>query len=328
MSNNTALAEAQPKERSLSTQLQERGFNPQQWRVLKDALFPEASNAAVLMAIDYCKARGLDIMKKPVHIVPVWDSNINGYRETVWPSITELRTTAMRTGQYAGKSRVEFGPDITERVGSIEITYPEWAQVTVYRLIGGHRVAFEGDPVYWREAYARTSKRDATPNGMWTKRPRGQLAKNAEAAALRMAFPEEIGNDYTAEEMEGQILAANVDAFMDDQEATAGTTEATRDITAAIRARQQKAAGVSDAEFKDTAEPTEKPAAKDPEQMTLSDLVNKIAECQTPDTIDDLLDLGHTILKTKEDKDVLSHAAAARARFLEEGEQGAAGAFE
>jgi hypothetical protein len=39
---------------------------------------------------------------------------------------------------------------------------------------------------------------------MWARRPRGQLAKVAEANALRIAFPEEAGAEYTAEEMEGQ----------------------------------------------------------------------------------------------------------------------------
>jgi hypothetical protein len=41
---------------------------------------------------------------------------------------------------------------------------------------------------------------------MWRRRTRGQLDKCAEAAALRAAFPEELGNDYSAEEMEGQVI--------------------------------------------------------------------------------------------------------------------------
>ena len=41
---------------------------------------------------------------------------------------------------------------------------------------------------------------------MWASRPVGQLEKCAEAGALRRAFPEEIGNDLTAEEMEGQHI--------------------------------------------------------------------------------------------------------------------------
>jgi hypothetical protein len=50
------------------------------------------------------------------------------------------------------------------------------------------------------------TRETAAPNEMWKKRPRGQLEKCAEAAALRAAFPEELGNDYAAEEMAGQIV--------------------------------------------------------------------------------------------------------------------------
>ena len=46
------------------------------------------------------------------------------------------------------------------------------------------------------------------PNHVWERRPDGQLEKCAEAAALRRAFPEELGNEYTAEEMEGQLYYA------------------------------------------------------------------------------------------------------------------------
>ncbi len=41
-------------------------------------------------------------------------------------------------------------------------------------------------------------------NARWTRAPRQMLAKCTEAAGLREAFPEEIGGEPTAEEMDGQ----------------------------------------------------------------------------------------------------------------------------
>ena len=202
MSNNLVIADV--KGNDLTQSLQNRGVTREDFRVLKTVIWPSAqTNEAVLMAVDYCRARGLDPMKRVVHIVPTWDQSQKRYVDSIWPGIAELRTTAMRTNAYAGRDEIVFGPDVTARLGDIEITYPEWAQCTVYRIVGGARVAFVGDRVYWRETYASKGN-NPTPNKMWAKRPRGQIAKVAEANALRIAFPEEAGAEYTAEEMEGQ----------------------------------------------------------------------------------------------------------------------------
>ena len=58
---------------------------------------------------------------------------------------------------------------------------------------------------YWLENYATDSARSTAPNRMWGKRPRGQIAKCAEAQALRKGWPE-IGQSPTAEEMEGKTI--------------------------------------------------------------------------------------------------------------------------
>jgi len=183
------------------------GVDQGAWRVLTDAVFPAAERPeSIIMALAYCKARNLDIFKKPVQIVPIYDKKRGGMVDTVWPGIAELRTTAMRTGSFAGFEDTAYGPMIEENLGGVPVKYPEWAQCTVYRLVGSHRVAFVGPKTFWIETYA-TAKRDTkAPNSMWAKRPRGQLEKCAEAAALRRAFPEEIGNEYAAEEIEGQAF--------------------------------------------------------------------------------------------------------------------------
>ena len=84
------------------------------WRVLTESIFPAAKTPeAIGMALAYCKQRGLDIFKRPVHIVSVWNSSLKKTVETVWPGISELRTTASRTRNYAGIDECEFGPTKT-----------------------------------------------------------------------------------------------------------------------------------------------------------------------------------------------------------------------
>ncbi len=181
---------------------------------LKTSLYPGASDESVDLVLAYCEAGGLDPMTKPVHIVPMWipekkDGNHvvrpGGMQDVIMPGIELYRTKAHRTGEYAGQDEAEFGPVITETLGGVRVTFPEWCRVTVYRLAGGQRVPYSAK-VYWLESYA-TAKRDTdAPNAMWKKRPFGQLEKCAEALALRKAFPEAVGAQPTAEEMEGKSL--------------------------------------------------------------------------------------------------------------------------
>jgi len=213
-----AIAQIQPSRLQIAPAIaKEFDIQPADWRVLVEQIFPTAKSVeAVMMALAYCRKRNLDIFKKPVHIVPMWSSAKRAMVETVWPGIAEIRTTATRTKQYAGIDAVEFGP-MVERTfsgrirqgdGWEEVTktvrFPEWASVVVYRLVAGQKCAYHAK-VFWEETYATTGKSDL-PNDMWAKRSRGQLDKCVEAAALRKAFPEELGNVYAAEEMEGRSL--------------------------------------------------------------------------------------------------------------------------
>lgn len=176
--------------------------------VLQTSLYPGAAIGSVKMVLGYCKAAGLDPMQKPVHIVPMWDKNTKAMRDVVMPGIGLYRTQAARSGQYAGVTDPEFGPDITESVGGVSITFPAWCKVTVKRLLGNQVVEFAARE-FWKENYATAGKDSSAPNAMWKKRPYGQIAKCAEAQALRKAFPE-FGSAPTADEMEGREFEQEV----------------------------------------------------------------------------------------------------------------------
>lgn len=188
---------------ALTTQQQELA----QIQVLQSSLYPGASTESVRMVLAYCQAAQLDPMQKPVHIVPMWDTNSRSMRDVIMPGINLYRIQAMRSGLCAGISEPEFGPDKTQVVGHVEITFPEWCRVTVKRRLPTGEIAEFAAVERWLENYAIKGgkEKDQSPNAMWSKRVYGQIAKCAQAQALRMAFPE-FAAQYTAEEMEGKAL--------------------------------------------------------------------------------------------------------------------------
>jgi phage recombination protein Bet len=217
---------------------EELGLDRNIWKLLTDSIFPSARTAeGILLAVRYCRARKLDILRRPVHVVPMYSKALGREVETVWPGIADVQTTAARTGEWAGMDPPRFGPDQTRTfTGKVKrddawveltltVTFPAWCEVTVYRMIQGTRCPFT-ETVWWEEAYSRLGGlHSEVPTDMWVKRPRGQLLKCAKAASLRAAFPEEA--DYTAEEMAGKVIEADA-LIVPEAEGLTGTDAADR----------------------------------------------------------------------------------------------------
>jgi len=202
MSNTTIKKDALPVLAMNETELMS---------VLRSSLYVGAKDASIKMVLGYCAAAGLDVMQKPVHLVPMWDSKAGEMRDVVMPGIGLYRTQAARSGEYAGVTEPEFGQDISENIGGVTITYPASCKVTVKRLLSNGVIAEFAATERWKENYAVKGGKEKSiaPNSMWIKRPYGQLAKCAEAQALRKAFPE-FGSQPTADEMEGKQLDEQV----------------------------------------------------------------------------------------------------------------------
>lgn len=230
-------AQPEKKKRSLADAIAARGIPVETWRAVCSSIFPGADPESVLLAFDYCKARGLDIMKKPCHIVPmeVEDARTGrkSYRDVIMQSVGELRSTAFRTKDYAGQDKPVYGETKEFEFGKTKISTPEWIEITVYRLDRqGERRAFTHRE-YFIECAA--TKSGGELNRMWKKRPIGQHSKCTEAGALRKAFPEELGTTWTLEEMEGRTIVVN-----GDQEIIAGKEKSTAGAAGIIAALEQQ----------------------------------------------------------------------------------------
>lgn len=185
--------------------------------VLKNSLYPGAQDASVNMVIGYCKATGLDPMLKPVHIVPIYDNKTKSMRDTIMPGIGLYRTIAARTGQYAGVSEPEFGPDVehvfeeetyydaysktNKVVPAMKLTFPAYCKITIRKIMENGTIAEFSATERWLENYATASKNVKHPNAMWARRPYAQINKCVESQALRKAFPE-VGAQPTADEIQ------------------------------------------------------------------------------------------------------------------------------
>lgn len=247
--------------------------------VLGSSLYPGAKFSSIKMVIGYCKASGLDPMQKPVHIVPMYVKDAGtgqgAMRDVVMPGIGLYRVQAARTGQYAGISEPEFGPTETLSVGDFRFEYPAWCKVTVRRFNQSTGQIFDFTALeYWLENYATKDRESKVPNAMWQRRPRGQIAKCAEAQALRKAFPE-IGSQPTAEEMEGR------DQFEDAAPAAAPAPRAAPQSKAAKAKAQAEDATIVDK--------GDAAAAADVAQRELDAMATGVAGASAPATADEPL---------------------------------------
>lgn len=193
--------------------LSKNNINADIWGALQSSIYVGANPQSILLAIQYCRARGLDPLKKPVHIVPmeVKDARTGekAWRDVIMVGINELLATASRTGEFVGKDAPVFGP-LADHFGAM---VPDWCEITVWRRVNGERVGFTAVEFFEECAATKKIYENKRPTGavelnyMWGKRPRGQLAKTTLASALRVAFPVEIGSTYAAEEFDSGATA-------------------------------------------------------------------------------------------------------------------------
>ena len=161
---------------------------------------------------------GLDPLVNQVHLT----HHKTGQGETtisVIVGIDGFRAIAERTHEYAGSDDAlfDYGPNYKSENG--EPINPTKATVTVYRIVKGQRVSFTAT-ARWKEY------KPSVADFMWKRMPYAQLAKCAEALALRKAFPHDLSGVYVQEELDQAATKENRAEIVVTPAATMDTTMA------------------------------------------------------------------------------------------------------
>lgn len=167
---------------------------------LRDTLASDLHDVEFELFLEVCRATGLNPFQKQIYAIARGQDR--NRKLTFQTGIDGYRLLADRTGKYAGQDDPEWcGEDGVWRDIWTGSEPPFAARVRVYRKDTDR--PFTGIARY--SEYVQTMKdynsQKTVPNSMWAKMPTNQLAKCAEALALRKAFPADMAGVYTEDEM-------------------------------------------------------------------------------------------------------------------------------
>ncbi len=152
-----------------------------------------AGNGDLAVYLHVCQRTGLDPFARQIYMIE------RQGKQTIQTGIDGFRLVARRAVDRTGETLSIGTSEWCDADGNWTDVWlaehpPAAARVVVYR----NGESFPGTAL-WRE-YAQT-KRDGDLTAMWRDRPAGQLAKCAEALALRKAFPHDLSGVYTDDEL-------------------------------------------------------------------------------------------------------------------------------
>src|SRR6266478_3483193 len=189
---STALAVAQPV---AIQRPQKRELFPEEVALLQRTVAKGTSPDEFALFLWVARKHGLDPMTRQLHAVMRWSTELNCKVMSIQVGIDGYRALAARHHpDYGGADEPEFefqdGVDLQGKPAKILYL----ARVRVWKK------GFEHPTVgvaYWDEYHPDLAKPESF---MWRRMPKGQLAKCAEALALRKAYPD-LSNIYVDEEM-------------------------------------------------------------------------------------------------------------------------------
>lgn len=194
----TELAVNGPSSGALALRSDQHQFNDQQSAALRQLGLGDVPTGDLAVFLHVAQRTGLDPFSRQIHMIARWDSQSNSNKYTIQTGIDGLRIIADRRPEYRGQVGPQWcGDDGQWREFWVGSEPPVAARVGVLRE--GWNEAAWGVAMF-RE-YAQT-KRNGDLTQMWASKGALMLAKCAEAAALRKAFPHDMAGVVTPEEME------------------------------------------------------------------------------------------------------------------------------
>jgi len=155
---------------------------PEKIDLIKRTICRDATDDELELFLYRCRTTGLDPFLQQIHAVKRWDGQQKKHVMSIQTGIAGFRLIAERTGNYAPGRQASFEHDAEGRL----------LAATAYVL----KCTKDGT---WHEV-AETARyeefvqltKESKPNKFWREKPHLMLAKCAEAAALRRAFPADL----------------------------------------------------------------------------------------------------------------------------------------
>lgn len=195
--------------------------------VVRNVLAPDLNDQELQLFALVAQRSGLDPFAKQIYAIK------RKGRVTFQTGIDGLRSTAERTTEYEGSSEPIYEPADWEARPAGKDRHPDRATVVVYRFRNGRRIE-QSATARWDSYYPGPDQ-----GFQWQKMPDVMLAKCAEAAALRKAFPFVLADLYVAEEMDQAGPPENAAAAAAAAQPTAAERIAARRM--ALQAAEQHA---------------------------------------------------------------------------------------